>query len=156
MEEIAGYKGMRQAEREFAVHGAFESSRDWGGKSVLLIDDVATTGSTVRDCVRALKEAGASEVRCLALAKDQHALERRECPVEGCGGTLRQRKTRDTDEPFWGCSNYPDCRHMEFDREACPKPGCDGVLRRNKNGKTGELFRGCTNYPKCKYTVNSI
>ena len=39
------------------------------GKSVLLVDDVFTTGSTVNECARTLKKAGASEVLALTLAR---------------------------------------------------------------------------------------
>ncbi|MCA8962677.1 MAG: ComF family protein [Planctomycetes bacterium] len=38
------------------------------GRTVLLIDDVVTTGSTLRECARALTEAGAREIRALVLA----------------------------------------------------------------------------------------
>lgn len=38
-------------------------------KIVVLVDDVVTTGATVNACARALKKAGAKEVRVLTLAK---------------------------------------------------------------------------------------
>ena len=38
-------------------------------KSVLVIDDIATTGSTLNECARALKNAGAKKVFCYTVAK---------------------------------------------------------------------------------------
>ncbi len=39
------------------------------GKKIILVDDVLTTGSTLSECARVLKESGAKEVYGLALAK---------------------------------------------------------------------------------------
>ncbi len=41
----------------------------FAGKKILLIDDVFTTGTTVNECARVLKKAGASEVMVLTLAR---------------------------------------------------------------------------------------
>lgn len=45
----------------------------FAGKRLLLVDDILTTGATLAECARVLKEAGAAEVMCLTLAmgKDQ-------------------------------------------------------------------------------------
>jgi len=42
----------------------------WQGKSLLLIDDVCTSGATLNACARALKEAGASSVWGLTVARE--------------------------------------------------------------------------------------
>jgi len=53
------------------VRGAFHARRDprLRGRSVLLIDDVVTTGSTASEAARALRDAGAARVVVAALAR---------------------------------------------------------------------------------------
>ena len=57
-------------ERRDNVAGNFAGLADASGIAVLLIDDVATTGSTLSECAVALKAAGAATVYALALARD--------------------------------------------------------------------------------------
>lgn len=52
------------------VKGAFAvSNKQEIPKSVLLIDDVVTTGATVAECARVLKESGVERVRVLSFAR---------------------------------------------------------------------------------------
>ena len=56
-------------ERALNVKGKFEINCDVSGKRLILIDDVVTTGSTVGECAKILKENGAKAVYVLAIAK---------------------------------------------------------------------------------------
>ncbi len=63
--------GLNPKERRDNVKGAF-AVPDPGlvkGKSVLLIDDLLTTGSTVKECARVLRRAGARRVEVLTVAR---------------------------------------------------------------------------------------
>ena len=57
-------------ERRNNVSGNFECRSDAAGFTTLLIDDVATTGSTLSECAYVLKESGASTVHAFTLARD--------------------------------------------------------------------------------------
>ena len=56
-------------ERRSNIEGSFACPAGLSGESVLLMDDVVTTGSTMSACAAALKAAGARSVWGLAFAR---------------------------------------------------------------------------------------
>ncbi len=58
------------AQRRANVLGVYRAvnTETFAGKRLLLIDDVCTTGSTLSECARVLKGAGAADVVCLTLS----------------------------------------------------------------------------------------
>jgi ComF family protein len=65
--------GLHAKERRSNVRQAFDIHPRWlatvAGKSVLLVDDVLTTGATVEACARVLQRGGARHVDVLTLAR---------------------------------------------------------------------------------------
>jgi len=65
--------GLKRSLRKVNVKGAFgvkvAQQKLVAGKRVLLVDDVVTTGATIEECVKALKNAGASKVYVATIAR---------------------------------------------------------------------------------------
>jgi ComF family protein len=69
--ETAAQTRLTEEDRRRNVRGAFalNPGRPVKDKSILLVDDVYTSGATVNECSRALKRGGAKEVFVLTLAR---------------------------------------------------------------------------------------
>jgi ComF family protein len=63
--ECSGKKRITNIKNAFTV----KNPENIKGKRILLIDDVYTTGSTLRECAKVLKKAGAKSVDALTIAK---------------------------------------------------------------------------------------
>jgi len=65
--------GLSRDERKENMSGAFRSdTKIVKGKSILVIDDVITTGSTINACSKALIESGVKKVYGMTLARSAH------------------------------------------------------------------------------------
>ncbi len=62
-------KGLGKSGRAVNLRNAFSASDRLKGKNVLLIDDICTTGSTLREITAAIKKAGAASVSCACCCK---------------------------------------------------------------------------------------
>ena len=79
LRETKSQVGLSVLERKENVTGAFFADPSLvKGKTVLLIDDVATTGATLSSCAQALSNAGALSIYALTLARalPQHGLQK--------------------------------------------------------------------------------
>lgn len=66
--KTAYQKGKNFQERYKNVEGVFQCSKDLLNKTIILVDDVLTTGATLEECSKALKKRGCKEIRCVTIA----------------------------------------------------------------------------------------
>ena len=66
--DLTGPQRRRNVKGAFAVR----KGHSFGGKTVALVDDITTSGATLNECAKALKQAGAKRVICVVLATAYH------------------------------------------------------------------------------------
>jgi len=77
--ETRSQVGLTVSQRHKNVQNAYQSDpKVITGKSILMMDDVATTGSTISACSEALRSAGAQDVYVITIARalSHHSLNR--------------------------------------------------------------------------------
>ncbi|MCE2027414.1 ComF family protein [Sessilibacter corallicola] len=66
---LSSQKALSRKQRQSNLKNAFQMTQSLHGKTLLLIDDVVTTGSTIEAASRTLQSAGAHSIDVLALAR---------------------------------------------------------------------------------------
>jgi len=61
--------GMDMKTRTRNLRGAFATHKPWQGQHVMIVDDVMTTGASMHAVARVLKQAGATQITALVLAR---------------------------------------------------------------------------------------
>lgn len=74
VKDYAEQKGLSALDRSKNVEGAFSFEGTLNGKRVVLIDDVITTGNTLRECVKELKAKGAEAIYIVVLGINQRGI----------------------------------------------------------------------------------
>ncbi len=76
--------GLSRAARVANVHGAMRASPRLADRGLILVDDVVTTGASLREAIRAVCEVDAIPLAAIAIARSERsATSREECRFEG-------------------------------------------------------------------------
>ena len=97
--------------RREIVKGAFEVIKDVENKTIVIIDDVFSTGSTILEAVKILYEAGAKKVIAVLLSVNQLtelSIKYKNLKCNICGSNMKLRMNKSSGQLFFGCENYQE------------------------------------------------
>lgn len=103
-------KSLSSLERQANIEGVFQCDDGLSRKNIVIIDDIITTGSTMKECVRELKNHGVSKTYIIALAVNQvqgayWAADSVQVSCISCGGKMNLLVNSNTKEFFYSCYN---------------------------------------------------
>lgn len=114
---IKSQKSLTSYERIENVKDKYSFTDDVDGETILLIDDVITTGATVIECAKKMYEKGARKVIALTIAVNQYtnpwlnkSLSLPICP--DCGRPFHIRIRKADRSLFFGCKGFPNCEKL--------------------------------------------
>lgn len=82
-----------------------------------------------------------------------------DCPVDGCGGKIVERKSRKRRKTFYGCTNYPECTFLSpypLTDVRCPVCGWPLVEKAQKGGAVKVCINSDCNYLHDGEAVSSV
>lgn len=98
--------------RREIVKGAFEVIKDVENKTIVIIDDVFSTGSTILEAVKILYEAGAKKVIAVLLLSvnqlTESSIKYKNLKCNICGSNMKLRMNKSSGQLFFGCENYQE------------------------------------------------
>lgn len=97
--------------RREIVKGAFEVIKDVENKTIVIIDDVFSTGSTILEAVKILYEAGAKKVIAVLLSVNpltESSIKYKNLKCNICGSNMKLRMNKSSGQLFFGCENYQE------------------------------------------------
>ena len=97
--------------RREIVKGAFEVIKDVENKTIVIIDDVFSTGSTILEAVKILYEAGAKKVIAVLLSVNQlteSSIKYKNLKCNICGSNMKLRMNKSSGQLFFGYENYQE------------------------------------------------
>lgn len=104
-------KNLSETARLENVKDVFQYNGDLGGKNVVIIDDIVTTGATIKECIKELKKCGADNVYIVAMGVNQKkgtywssTEPQVRCPE--CGGKMNLFINSVNKQFFYSC---PEC-----------------------------------------------
>ena len=113
-------KSISQMEREENVKDIFDVTVDLTGKHIVILDDIITTGATMRECVRTLKKRGAEEIIIIALGINQFRsnywssdVDEVNCP--SCGTKMVLLVNSNNKSFFYSCGSRTCKKTMSFE-----------------------------------------
>lgn len=115
-------KALTEVDRSLNILNAFQYYGELYGKTIILIDDIMTTGSTIKECIRILKNYGAAKIIVIVLAINQMgggywsiSQPIIECPK--CRNKMRLLVNSNKKTFFYSCGECNNSINYEIGRE---------------------------------------